>query len=151
MLRLKWQRCLRSHRAFTLIEVLVSLAILLGGVLPIVWFYSRILRERADAEMLTRGTLLAQMKAEEIRRDDDLFQTMYNAIAAKTTPTTPIEFPIDADLSYSFCGKSLIYVNPETQPPLSDPGVARVIIVKTVRSSAAIEPKDVVYELRFGP
>ena len=136
-------------RGYTLIEVLVALAILLAGVLAIVLFFPRTLSASAEAVLVTEAAVLAQMKAEEIRRDDDVQGTLVKAIADRTTPTDPIPFVQEPNLAYSFSGRTILY--PADQPgdgdPRNDEGVARVLIryARSYRSS-----EDVIYELRFG-
>ncbi|MCX7717949.1 MAG: prepilin-type N-terminal cleavage/methylation domain-containing protein [Candidatus Sumerlaeaceae bacterium] len=133
-------------RGFTLLEVLVSLTILLVGIVPIVFLLPNTLRGRQEAQLETQAAVLAQQKAEEIRRDNDLAGSLTAAIAARQTPTQPIVFPHAPDLAYAFSGRSLLY----TDSPRGDPGVPRVIIVKSDSIGAGVRPKDVVYELRFG-
>lgn len=150
------------RRGFTLIEVLISLTILFVGILLIIFLFPRTLRESIDAELLTKAALLAQQKAEEIRRDDDQQRTMYFAIARRQRPTVPVPFPEDNRLCYSFSGITRLY---NEQPDIGDPGVARVLVSfnKDYRPSnredrtvfwAAIGPElygEVIYELRFAP
>lgn len=136
----------RAARGFTLLEVLVSLAILLVGIVPIVFLLPNTLRARQEAALETHAAVLAQQKAEEIRRDDDLGASLTAAIAARATPTQPIVFAHVPELAYAFSGRSLLY----TDSPRGDPGVPRVLIVKSEAIASGIRPKDVVHELRFG-
>jgi prepilin-type N-terminal cleavage/methylation domain-containing protein len=137
------------RRGYTLIEVLVALAILLAGVLAIVMFFPRTLSASAEAVLVTEAAVLAQMKAEEIRRDDDVQGSLVKAISQRTTPTDGIPFVQEPNLAYSFSGRTVLY--PADQPndgdPRNDDGVARVLIryAKSYRST-----EDVIYELRFG-
>jgi type II secretory pathway pseudopilin PulG len=132
-------------RGFSLLEAIVALAILLAGVIGVVRFFPGAFRASAEAASLTEAAMLAQMKAEEIRRDDDTSGSLVWMIASRATPTDPIPFPQQPNLSYSFSGQSLLY--PSSDTPRGDPDVARVI----VRYSKDFRPKeDVLYELRFG-
>lgn len=132
----------RLPLGFSLLEVLASLAVLLAGVVMILWFFPRTLHASAEAGFLSEAALLAQMKAAEIRRDDDTSGTLTFAIAARTTPTTPIPFAQEPSLSYSFSGQSILY----SDSPRGDPNVARVII----SYSAGYNPTGgTIYELRF--
>jgi type II secretory pathway pseudopilin PulG len=133
---------------YSLLEVLVSLAILLAGVLAIMYFFPRALESRHEAALLTKGALLAQGKAQEIRRDDDTTGTLVAAIEARTEPTIPIVFPDEPELSYAFSGKSVLYQ--ESDSPRGDPNVARVLIIRSSRPTAGVRAQDVLYELRFG-
>lgn len=142
-------RVRRNCRGYSLLEVLVSLAILLAGVLAIIFFFPKALESRNQSALLTSGAMLAQMKAEEIRRDDDTTGTLIAAIVSRTEPTAPIVFAQEPRLSYSFHGESVIY--DPSDSPRGDAGVARVIILNSQRPTAAIRRQDVVYELRFGP
>ncbi|MCX7018950.1 MAG: prepilin-type N-terminal cleavage/methylation domain-containing protein [Candidatus Sumerlaeota bacterium] len=138
-----------ARRAYTLLEILVALAILLAGILPIVLLLPQAFQTRRDAEYMTQAGLLAQLKAEEIRRDDDSTGTMTRRIAQLGAPTPPIAFAQTPGLSYSFYGKSFLYSSSES--PQGDPNVARVIILKTPAATpATVNSKDVIYELRFG-
>lgn len=146
--RTTFPRPARPDGGYTLLEVLVSLAVLMAGVLAILFLLPTTMRAGADAGFLTEAALLAQMKAEEIRRDDDAFTsgTMVTAIAAMTDPTPPVPFPQNPRLSYSFSGQSLLHTTNDPADPRDDPNVARVI----VRYSASYRSsQDVVYELRF--
>jgi prepilin-type N-terminal cleavage/methylation domain-containing protein len=136
-------------RGFSLLEVLVSLTILMVGILAIVFFFSQPLEAARNAEYRTKAALYAQMKAEEIRRDDDTSNTLIRAIESLTVPTAPITFPQDPNLAYQFSGRTIQYPGVS---PNGDPGVARVIIRYSAeyRQSANTD-KDVLYELRFGP
>jgi prepilin-type N-terminal cleavage/methylation domain-containing protein len=136
-------------RGLTLIEVLISLAILLIGVLAVVFFFPQTLQSASNAEYRTKATVLAQMKAEEIRRDDDTTHTLIHAIEQLQTPTTPITFSQEPNLAYQFSGRSILY---EGETPAGDPGVARVIVRYSPEYRTSSNPnKDILYELRFGP
>jgi type II secretory pathway pseudopilin PulG len=140
---------------YTLLEVLVALTVLLLGVLPILFLVPQTLRSRKDAEFLTEAALLAQLKGEEIRRDDDTSGTLITTISKLAAPTAPIPFSQEERLSYSFCGQSLLYST--TDAPQGDANVARVIISRTPQAATSglppttVNPRDVIYELRFGP
>lgn len=137
-----------AKRGYSLLEVLVSLAILLSGVVSIVWFFPQTLQARQHAAFVTESAVLAQMKSEEIRRDDDSTGTLVTLISERAQPTDPIPFAQQPRLSYAFCGRSIMY--DETDSPRADSGVARVIVVKTERPDpATVRPQDVIYELRF--
>ncbi len=138
-----------TKRGFSIVEVIVAVAILMIGILSIVFLFPTTLRSARLTEMQTRATFLAQMKAEEIRRDDDTSSTPVRAIENLATPTAPITFPQDTELAYQFSGRTLLY---EGETPDGDPGVARVIIRYAPEFRQSADPtKDVLYELRFGP
>lgn len=133
-------------RGVSLVEVLVGMAILLAGIISILNMFPVSLRVGNEAAMLSRAALLAQIKAEEIRRDSDLNRTLINKIRITNTPTPPLPFPQDSRLSYSFCGVSLLDDIDDPGDPRDDVGVARII----VRYSAEFRPDQrVIYELRF--
>lgn len=139
-----------SDRAggFTLIEVLVGLAILVAGILAVAAVFPYTFKAQREAEVLTIGVSLAQMKAEEIRRDDSRDGKLVQAIRQMSEPSAPLVFPHEPRLSYSFCGKSLLYQANSNEPgdQRGASGVARVII----RYAPNYRPsQDVVYELRF--
>lgn len=133
----------------TLLEVLVALAILMTGLLLSAALFPTTLEAQRHAELLTKASFLAEMKAEEIRRDDTSDHVLHQAITARDTPTSPVVFIQEPKLTYSFSGRSLQYLddpNSTTDPRASD-GTARVII----RYAPEYRPtEDVVYELRFG-
>jgi prepilin-type N-terminal cleavage/methylation domain-containing protein len=132
---------------YSLLEVLVALAILLAGVVAIVQYFPRTLSASAEAAFVSEASMFAQMKSEEIRRDDDTSGTLVAAIAARTTPTDPIPFTQEPNLTYSFSGVSLIDPVDDPGDSRDDTGVARVII----RYAPDYKPtQEVVYELRFG-
>jgi len=134
---------------FTLLEAIVSLSILLVGIVLIIVLFPRFLISARDAELETKAVMLAQMKAEEIRRDDDTSSTLVNAIRNLNTPTAPMEFTQEPDLAYQFSGTTLLYGG---ETPEGDPGVARVIVRYSPNFRQSSNPnKDILYELRFGP
>lgn len=137
------------RRGLTLVEVMVSLAILLVGILTIVYFFPSSLEAAAVAEDRTKAAVLAQMKAEEIRRDDDQNNTLIETIRQLNTPTIAVTFPQEPTLAYQFSGRSILY---EGETPAGDPGIARVIIRYAPEFRQSNNPdRDVLYELRFGP
>lgn len=139
----------QNSRGITLIEVMISMAILLIGVLAIVFFFPQTLQSAATAEYRTKAAVLAQMKSEEIRRDDDTTHTLIHAIESLQSPTAPVTFPQDPNLAYQFSGRSILY---EGETPAGDPGVARVIVRYSPEYRVSNNPnKDVLYELRFAP
>ncbi len=135
----------RGGRGFALIEVLVALAIMTTGVLIIALVFPQMLQAQREAEMLTTAAALAQMKAEEIRRDNDLDDRLIDQLRMLTEPTQPIVFPREWRLTYSYSGRSLMF-EADPSDPRAAPGVARVII----RYAPEYRPtQDVLYELRF--
>jgi type II secretory pathway pseudopilin PulG len=139
----------RTTAAFTLLEALVSLGILMIGILAIVYFYPAALQTAATAEYRTKAAVLAQMKAEEIRRDDDTTGTLITAIENLDVPTEPITFSQEPNLAYQFSGRSILY---QGETPAGDEDVARVIIRYSPSYRVSNNPnRDVLYELRFGP
>jgi Tfp pilus assembly protein PilV len=138
-----------QRRGVSLLEAVVSLSILLVGIVLILIMFPRFLVAAHDAEMQTKAVMLAQMKAEEIRRDDDTSSTLVTAIQNLSAPTPPMEFSQEPDLAYQFSGTSLLY---EGTSPAGDSGVARVIIRYAPSYRVSSNPdKDILYELRFGP
>jgi prepilin-type N-terminal cleavage/methylation domain-containing protein len=131
---------------FTLLEVLISLAILLAGIIAILNFFPFALKANRDAELLSQAALLAQLKAEEIRRDLKTNVDLLNQIKSLTTPTESVRFSQNPNLSYCFCGISLLDPNDDPQNPADDHGVARII----VRLDKSYDPGEkIIYELRF--
>lgn len=143
---LKINNPLCPKRGFSLLEVLISLAILLAGIIVILNFFPMSLKANKDAELLSEASLLAQLKAEEIRRDIKKNGDLLNQIKSLKTPTTPVRFAQNPSLSYSFCGVSLLDSNDDPDDPADDYGVARII----VRLDKSYSPGErVIYELRF--
>lgn len=138
-----------KKRGVSLLEAIVSLSILLGGIVMILLVFPRFLVAANEAELETKAVMLAQMKAEEIRRDDDTSGTLVNAIRNLTEPTYPVEFAQESQLAYQFSGTSILYTGTS---PAGDAGVPRVIIRYSPNFRVSSSPnKDVLYELRFGP
>ena len=123
----------------------MSLAILLTGIVAIAAFFPMTLRHNQWAVDASAAAYLAQMKAEEIRRDNLTAPSpapagveLIAVIRSLQTPTRPVVFPLDPRFAYSFCGRSLL--NP------AEPQSARVII----RYNAAYRPQqDILFELAF--
>lgn len=139
----------RRRSAFSILEVLVSLAVLLTGIVAILSFLPSTLRQNQRSADISIAAYLAQLKAEEIRRDDTSSGQVVNRIRALTAPTAPITFGFDKRFAYQFCGVSVIDADDEPGPdddPRDDPNVARVIVLY----DAAYRPSGgVLYELRF--
>lgn len=134
------------RRGYSLVEVLVSMVILLVGILAILNFFPQSLRANANAAIRAEAALLAQAKAEELRRDFSTSNPLLQTIRSLTVPTTPVPFVEDSRLSYSYCGVSLLDPVDNPGDPRDDYGVARVII----RYNQAFRPaQEILYELRL--
>ena len=134
------------YRGYSLLEVLVSVAILLAGILSIISFFPMGLKAQNRAGDISRAAFLAQLKAEEIRRDNDRAGRLLNAIRARRTPSEIITFPNHPKFAYCFCGVSLIDPRDDPDDPRDDYGVARVIIMYSLEYRGR---NEVLYELRF--
>jgi type II secretory pathway pseudopilin PulG len=141
-----------ARRGATLLEVLLAVGILMAGMASLVAMFPAMLNGERDAEILTEAVALAQLKAEEIRRDDYSRHDLRLAIQDMTTSTTtPIAFPQEPRLTYSFSGKTLRYASilasdPTTTDTRAKSGIARVIIRCAPSYKAS---QDVIYELPF--
>lgn len=133
-------------RAFSFLEVLISLVILLAGILAILIYFPNILRANDRAIVLSEAALLAQRKAEEIRRDDNLARTLIGSIRNLTTPTSPTVFVENPNLAYRFSGVSLLHPVEVPGDPASQRGVARILIQYAPGFRSDNHP---LYELRF--
>ncbi len=131
-----------GRSAFTLVEVLVSMTILLIGIVAIAGFFPARMRQNQRAMDTSTAAYLAQLKAEELRRDNAPGGAARDAIRAiknLTNPTPPVAFGFDQRFAYSFSGVSV-------QNPDAPKRVARVI----VRYNQAFRPQqEVLYELAF--
>ena len=140
----KRRRQSAKRGGFSLLEVLISLVILLIGIVAILIYFPNALRANNRAVSLSEAALLAQRKAEEIRRDDG--GTLIGAIENLTTPTAPVLFPQNPNLVYRFASVSLIDPVDDPGDPRDDHGVARIII----QYAEAFRPDGrILYELRF--
>ena len=135
-----------SRAAYSFLEVLISLVILFGGILGILAYFPNALKANDRAVGLSEAALLAQRKAEEIRRDADRGRLVIRQIQALTIPTGPMVFPENPALAYRFCGVSLLDPIDDPGDPRDDRGVARVI----VQYAEGYRPGSrILYELRF--
>lgn len=135
-----------NARGFTLVEVLVALALLLAGIIAVVQLFPVSLEASNEAVLKGNAVQLAQQKVEEMRRDRDRQSAILSAIRNRDTPTDPRRWPIDPRLTYSYSGRSLLYEQDTPGNPADDVGVARVI----VRLAPDYDPGErVIYELRF--
>lgn len=137
----------RTRGGYSLIEVVVAMAILLIGVVGVLKFFPPSLRASSEAALRGDAALLAQMKVEEMRRDADKAGTLVEAIKLLTVPTDPVAFPEEPRLAYQFCGRSTFSLTADQPGDVEDDfGVARVI----VRYNRQFRPSgDVLVELRF--
>lgn len=142
-------RCFKKRSAYALLEVLVSIAILSAGIIAIIYLFPFSLQAINEAAMVSEAALLAQWKAEEIRKDDiddspDAIETIQNM--TEPFPTDGIPFEQNNHLTYSYCGVSLLDPVDTPGDPRDDVGVARII----VRKNKNIDPTmKVIYELEF--
>jgi len=134
------------HKGYSLIEVLVSVAIFLAGILSIVNLFPMSLRAQRRAADVSGAAFLAQLKAEEIRRDNDRFDSLINAIRSLRSPSEIITFPNDTRFAYCFCGISLIDPRDDPDDPRDDYNVPRVIIMYSREYRGK---NEILYELRF--
>ena len=133
-------------KGYSLLEVLVSVAILMAGIISIVNFFPKGLQAQHRAGDVSRAAFLAQMKAEEIRRDNDRFNNLINAIRALRLPSRIITFPNDDRFAYCFCGISLIDPRDDPDDPRDDYNVPRVIVMYSLEYRGK---NEILYELRF--
>jgi prepilin-type N-terminal cleavage/methylation domain-containing protein len=136
-----------GRRAYSLMEVIVALAILVIGIVGVLRFFPPSLRAASEASLRGKATLLAQMKVEELRRDADQNGSLVNSIKTLSQPTDPVPFPQDNRLVYQYSSRSF-FSPTEDLPgnPDDDFGVARVV----VRYNKEFRPaEDVLVELRF--
>ena len=136
----------RGSRGYSLLEVIVAVGIFAIGIIGILQFFPPALRASSEASLRGAAALLAQQKAEEIRRDDDQAGSLIEAITFLEEPTGPVTAPFDDRLVYQFHSRSLL--SDEPPPPPGTPGVPHAII----RYNPEFRPSaDVLYELRFDP
>jgi len=140
------RRALRREKSFSFLEVLISLVILLAGILAIIVYFPNVLSANDRAVTLSEAALLAQRKAEEIRRDADRGRTLINAIKNLAQPTPPVVFPSNPNLAYRFCGVSLLDPVDDPGDPRDDHGVARIIVQYAPSYKGG---GKILYELRF--
>ena len=68
----KWKRVLRgADQAFTLIEVLIAMAIFSIGILAVAALIMSTTRNNTNGNILTQGTMMARAKIEETKREAD--------------------------------------------------------------------------------
>lgn len=134
------------RRGFTLVEVIVALAVLLIGVVGVLQFFPTTLRASSDASMRGEAVLLALRKVEELRRDDTAAAGMITSIKALTAPTDAVPFAEDDRLAYQFHSRSLLQPTDTPASVEDDHNVARII----VRYNPTFRAKsDILFELRF--
>lgn len=136
----------RRQHAYSMIEVIVSIAILVIGIVGVLQFFPPSLRASSEAALRGHAALLAQRKMEEIRRDDNQSFDLITTIRNLDEPTELVVFPEDDRLAYQFHSRSLL-ADDEMSGNIEDmPGIPRVIVRYNpqFRSSA-----DILVELRF--
>jgi type II secretory pathway pseudopilin PulG len=134
------------RRGYTVLEVLVSMMILITGIMAIIGFFPMQLRQNRYSMDVTTAVYLAQMKAEEIRRDNDRFGFLIRNIRGLRTPTSPLRFGQDPRFAYQLCGVSLVDTVNDPGDPRDDPNVARVIVRY---DTSYRKDAEILYELRF--
>lgn len=136
----------RGRAGYSLVEVLVAMAILIFGIVGILQFFPPTLRASSEAALRGQAALLAQRKMEEIRRDDNQAFEIISAIRALEEPTDLVVFPEDDRLAYQFHSRSLLADDEASGNPEDLPGIPRVI----VRYNPDFRPSgDILIELRF--
>ena len=142
----------KTGRGFSMLEVVVSMAILLAGIAAIATFFPMSVRHNQRAVDVSTAAYVAQMKAEEIRRDDSANHRLVREIRQLADPTKPATFPLDSRFAYSFCGRSMIDDATGTGGG-ADSGIARVIIIYSAEFKPRpdlFSPKEnILFELRF--
>lgn len=139
------RRLARTRRGFTLIEVLVALALLLGGIVAIVQLFPVSLNANLDAELKGNAAVLAQLKVQEFVRDYDeqleIYQAPGGILAMGAQDPNNLEtwtWEVDPRLTYSYASESATGEGPS--------GVGYVI----VRLAPSLDPDQrVIYELPF--
>lgn len=134
------------RRGYSLVEVIVAVAIFAIGVIGILQFFPQSLRVSSEAALRGQAALIAQQKAEEIRRDDNQAGDLVEAISFLEEPTDPIPYPFDDRLTYQFHSRPILTDDP---PPL--PGTQGVPHVIVRYNPEFRPPGDVLFELRFDP
>lgn len=136
----------RRRAGYSMIEIVIAMAILLVGVVSILQFFPPTLRASSEAAMRGRAALLAQRKVEELRRDDNKTYDLIAAIRNLSAPTDLVPFAEDDRLAYQFHSRSLLSDTDTPDSVEDDFNVARVI----VRYNPAFRPDGrVLVELRF--
>lgn len=136
----------RRRRGFTLIEVLVALALLLAGIVTIVQLFPTSLKANADAALKGSSAVLTQQKVEELRRDADWAGDIIVEVQNLSAPTLPVAWPLDTRLTYSYNGESFFSDTDTPTDPTDDADTARV----AVRLNPEFDPRGtIVHEMRF--
>lgn len=121
------------------------MTILATGIVAIVSFFPMSLRQNHLAIDKSIAAYLAQMKAEELRRDNNAGGALIDEIKEMRVETPRATFPIDKRFAYSFTGLSI--------PDPADPGnpasnhQVALIVVRYSRDYRATE--DFLYRLAF--
>ncbi len=139
-------RAASRRGGYSLLEVIIAMAVLLAGVVGVMQLFPPTLDAANRASLTSKAALLAQQKAEEIRRDRDQQASIITEIENLTAPTTLTPFPNDDRLAYQYHSRSVLDPVDDPGDPRDDFGVARVI----VRYNPAFRPSDeVLFEMRF--
>lgn len=129
----------KTRRAMTIVEIVVAMAVLLTGIVAILTYWPNNLRQNQRISDQNIAAYLAQMKAEEIRKDNSGAVTLIEEIQAMRVPSPPLTFPHDRRFAYSISGVSLL-------EPGQAVGIARII----VRYSRSFRPRqEILFELAF--
>jgi prepilin-type N-terminal cleavage/methylation domain-containing protein len=156
-----------SNKAFTLIELLIAITILLIALIPLLGALYRIVILSDEDVLKTQAMFLAQQKAEEIRLNDNWNylgtsqnnaapstplsthnnHNFFDSVSLRTVPTIPIIDPVNRRLAYCFTGSSIVY---DHSTPEGADGISRILIINpAITDPTQITRKDVFYELRF--
>lgn len=104
----------------------MGLSLLTMGILGILWLYPWTLRANQTAELRTAAGGLAMMKVEELRRDDTVTSvSLTDTLLTVDTPTTPLVWPLDERLAYSFAS-DVVTISSGTET--TSQTVAKVIV-----------------------
>jgi len=88
-----------NKKSFTLIEVLASIVLIAGALIPLMVIVPQMIRNSLKSEQLTKVIFLAQDKVEEVKRDsiDNFSVSRDEAVTAFSSPYQSYKYTVTDD------------------------------------------------------
>lgn len=130
----------RSQRGFSLIEVLIAMAVVALGLLAVATFQVSLMKESGSNKSKTEALAIAQAHLDQLRNYTNgatllnyttpvTTETQFNTVFANTNGATPVNFVNSSNVATTISGTNAIYT-PKYQITSSGPGKTVAVTVE---------------------